>query len=119
MVCYKARLVAKGYSQVEGVDFNETFALGPKFTTIQCLLTIGAALDLEMHQMDVMTTFLKPYIDATFEREGFTRSHVDHSLYIKQTSKSLLIVIIYVDDLIILASNMDMMKARKFKLEEE
>ena len=49
-------------------------------------------------------------IDATFEREGFTRSHVDHSFYIKQTSKSLLIAIIYVDDLIILTSNMDMMK---------
>ena len=58
-------------------------------------------------------------IDATFEREGFTRSHADHSLYIKQTSKSLLIVIIYVDDLIILASDMDMMKGLKFKLEEE
>jgi hypothetical protein len=25
-VRHKARLVAKGYSQVEGVDFNETFA---------------------------------------------------------------------------------------------
>ena len=56
-------------------------------------------------------------IDATFEREGFTRSHANHSLYIKQTSKSLLII--YVDDLIILASDMDMMKGLKFKLEEE
>ena len=26
VVRYKARLVAKGYSQVAGVDFNETFA---------------------------------------------------------------------------------------------
>jgi len=31
VVCYKTRLVAKGYSQVEGVDFNETFALVAKF----------------------------------------------------------------------------------------
>ena len=58
-------------------------------------------------------------IDATFKREGFTRSHVDHSLYVKQTNKSLLIVIIYVDDLIVLASDMDMMKGVKFRLEEE
>ena len=161
VVRYKARLVAKGYSQVEDVDFNETFAPVAKFTTIRCLLAIGAALDLEMHQMDVKTTFLNPYleeviymdqpqgfvqdgqqhlkgklkkaiyglrqcgrawykdIDATFERDGFTRSHANHSLNIKQTSKSLLIVIIYVDDLIILASDMDMMKGLKFKLEEE
>jgi hypothetical protein len=41
--------VARGYSQVEGVDFNETFALVAKFTTIRCMLAIGAAMDLEIH----------------------------------------------------------------------
>ena len=58
VVRYKARLVAKGYSQVAGVDFNETFAPVAKFSTIGCVLTLGAIMDLEMHQMDVKTTFL-------------------------------------------------------------
>ena len=44
-------------------------------------------------------------IDMFFTKEGFSRSHADHSLYVKQAREFLLIVIIYVDDLIILASD--------------
>jgi hypothetical protein len=34
IIRYKTRLVAKGYSQVAGVDFDETFALVAKFITV-------------------------------------------------------------------------------------
>ena len=158
---YKARLVAKGFTQVEGVDFHETFAPVAKFITIRCMLALGAALDLEIHQMDVKTAFLKPFlkediymdqpkgfeqlgreklkcklrktiyglrqsgrewykdIDATITSEGFTRGYADHSLYVKQTSEYILIVIVYVDDLIMMANNMVMMGELKRKLEAE
>jgi len=63
IVRYKARLVAMGYSQVEGVNFNETFALVAKFYTIRCMMVIGAAIDFEIHQMDAIMVFLNPYLE--------------------------------------------------------
>ena len=36
----KARLVCKGYSQIEGIDFNETFALATRLEAIRMLLTV-------------------------------------------------------------------------------
>jgi hypothetical protein len=55
---YKARLVEKGYSQVEGIEFGDTFSLVSMLTSIIFILSIAATFDLEVEKMDVKTKFL-------------------------------------------------------------
>lgn len=55
---YKARLVAKGFSQVPGVDFEETYAPVGRTTSLRLLLAIAATEDLEIYQVDVEGAYL-------------------------------------------------------------
>ena len=74
---YKARLVAKGFTQVEGIDFKETYSPVSRFISIRCLLAIVSYLDLELHQMDVKTAFLNGDLEEEIymeQPEGFVVS---------------------------------------------
>ena len=58
------------------VDFNETFAHVAKFITIRCILALGTAMDLEIHQMDVKTVFLNEILEVEIYMdplEGFVQ----------------------------------------------
>nr|GEZ34053.1 retrovirus-related Pol polyprotein from transposon TNT 1-94 [Tanacetum cinerariifolium] len=54
----KARLVAVGYSQQEGNDYDETFALVARIEAIRLFLAYAAHKDFAVFQMDVKTAFL-------------------------------------------------------------
>ena len=75
MVRNKARLVAQVYSQVEGVDFDESFAPVARMESIRFLLALACHLKFKLYQMDVKTTFLN----------GFLKEHV----YVAQQKDSL------------------------------
>jgi len=54
----KARLVCKGYSQVEGIDFEETFSPVVRIEEVGLFLTFAPYKDFKVYQMDVKSIFL-------------------------------------------------------------
>ena len=55
---FKARLVTKGFTQVQGIDYEETFSLVSRYESIRYILAHAALLDWEIEAMDVKTAFL-------------------------------------------------------------
>lgn len=55
---YKARVVAKGFSQIQGIDFDETYAPVVRFDSLRLLLAIAAIQQWKPRQLDVKAAFL-------------------------------------------------------------
>ena len=60
---HKARFVARGFSQIEGVDYDETFTPVARYTSIRTIIAIAAEMGWCIHQMDVKTAFLNGFIE--------------------------------------------------------
>ena len=57
------RLVAQGHTQVEGLDFRETYAPDARLEAIRILLAYACAHNIKLYQMDVKSAFLNGYIN--------------------------------------------------------
>jgi hypothetical protein len=55
---HKTRFVAIGFSQVEGIDYEDTFVLVARYTSIRMIISPVTSMGWRVHQMDVKTTFL-------------------------------------------------------------
>ena len=138
----KARLVVQGYSQVEGLDFGETFAPVARMESVRLLFAIACFLKFTLFQMDVKSAFLNGILEeevyveqapgfqslsypdhvyrldkalyglkqaprAWYERlsthlveNGYVRGSIDMTMFVKTTSKDIIIAQIYVDDIV-------------------
>ena len=46
---YKARFVAQGFSQKEGIDYDDIFALVARYNTIRSIITLVATQGWSLH----------------------------------------------------------------------
>ena len=55
---HKVRFVAKGFSQMEGIDYKETFAPIARYSSIISIISLVAQMGWKIHQMNVKTTII-------------------------------------------------------------
>jgi hypothetical protein len=58
IVCYKAHLVAQGFSQISGVDYDDTYAPVAKLASTRAVIAMANHLSFKMHQIDIKGAYL-------------------------------------------------------------
>ncbi|GKE23449.1 putative ribonuclease H-like domain-containing protein, partial [Tanacetum coccineum] len=74
VIINKARLVAQGYTQEEGIDYDEVFALVARIKAIRLFLAYASFKDFVVYQMDVKSAFLYGKIEEevyVYQPPGF------------------------------------------------
>ena len=58
VICPKACLIAQGFLQVPGVNYFDTFTPIAKLMSMQAVLAMAAAEDMELHQINIKEAYL-------------------------------------------------------------
>ncbi|GAW10056.1 retrovirus-related pol polyprotein [Lentinula edodes] len=77
----KARYVAKGYTQVYGMDYDETFGAVARMESFRIVLAIIVVLGLSLFQVDFKSAFLNSPIKHNVymkQPEGFVEPGTEH-----------------------------------------
>ena len=73
---------------MEGVDYDETFALVARMKSIRILLTLACHLKFKLYQMDMKAAFLNGFLKEEVhvaQPKGFIDPHFpDHVLNLKK-----------------------------------
>jgi hypothetical protein len=152
----KARLVADGCGQLQGIDYEDTYAATPSPEIIRMMLTIAANRNFEVHQVDVDSAYLHAPLDTEvfmrvpqgvelkYEKgqvlrlkralyglkqagrqwaihlnsilatQGWTQNPHEPCLFMKKTNQ---FVLVYVDDILVIAPTLDEVAKIKKNLE--
>ena len=85
---HKVRFIARGFSQVEGIDYDETFSPVERYSYFRSMLALSTHIGWKIHQMDVKTAFLNGEIEEEVyieQPEGFeTFDHESHVCRLKR-----------------------------------
>ncbi|GKC49788.1 ribonuclease H-like domain-containing protein [Tanacetum coccineum] len=98
---YKARLVANDSSQQLGVDFDEMFSPVVKPPIVRTVFILVVSRKWPMHQLDVKNAFLNSDLSKTVythQPPGFVDNRYPHH------GSQVAYLLIYVDDIILIAS---------------
>jgi len=149
---FKVCLVVKGFTQIEGVDYEETFSPVVRIASIHLLLALVAHLDLELFKMDIKIAFLNGNIEEEIYMDqligfiskgqedkichlkgsiyglkqssrawcfrfyeaiislGLNMVSEDHCMYIMKTTKRIMFLTLYLDDILQAGNNMEMIQ---------
>ena len=55
--------MAQGFSQIKGIDYDETFAPVTRYSSIRSILALSAQMGWHIHQMDVKIVFFNEIIE--------------------------------------------------------
>lgn len=154
--CYKARIIVRRFSQKHRVDFNKTFNLVAKLTTVRMLISLVASKGWSLWLLDVKNALLYGdldkdiyivqlfcFVDPVHPKfvcklkkplyslkqiprvwykkiveyllfYGFSLYFVESGLFVKHSSKGIIIVYLYVDNLIVTSD--DVMRSVMFRI---
>ena len=62
---YKARLVAQGFSQIGGVDYDDTYAPVARLASSRAIIAMANRLGLELHQVDIKGAYLNGILNSS------------------------------------------------------
>ncbi|GJQ96763.1 retrovirus-related pol polyprotein from transposon TNT 1-94 [Tanacetum coccineum] len=103
---FKARLLIQGFSQRQGVDYIDTYAPVARIISFRVLFALALIYNLSIHQIDVKTNFMNGDLDEEVymkQPEGFV--FPDHEN--KFTKDYGVILCLYVDEILIVETNME------------